>query len=76
MFSSITILKRYCKCASKKSSMMTEKFYLYDRFFMSNWNFTHLHVKILKGFIVIFVQNSMFFQITGFLVTVHIITVI
>ena len=41
---------------------MTKIFYLCDRFFESNRNFTTEHVKIVKvqGFLVTFVQNSTF----------------
>ena len=46
--------------------MVTKYFYLYDKFFVLNQNFTAEHVKIVKipgfpGFLVIFVQNSRFF---------------
>ena len=45
--------------------MMTNILNLYYRFFESNQNFTTEHVKIDKvpGFLVIFVQNSRFFQV-------------
>ena len=45
VLNSITTLKRYCKGTlnmlfNKKKLMMTKFFYLYDRFFVSNQNFT------------------------------------
>ena len=45
---------------------MTKSFYLYDRFFESNRNFTTEHVKIVitPGFLVIFVQKSSFFKVS------------
>ena len=43
---------------NKKTLMITKMFYIDDRFFESNRNFTTKHVKIVKipGFLVIFVQ--------------------
>ena len=41
---------------------MTKKIYLYDRFFVSNQNFTTEHVKIVKNS-RFFVQNSRFFNV-------------
>ena len=45
--------------------MITNFFYLYYRFFKSNWKFTLEHVTIVKilGFLVLFVQNSRFFKL-------------
>ena len=73
MLNNIKTLKRYCKATLnmfliKKIYDDDKIFYLYDRFFESNRNFTTEHVKIIKipgfsGFLVIFVQNFRFFQI-------------
>ena len=43
-------------------------FYLYNRFFESNQNFTTEYVKTVNipGFLVIFIQNSRFFQDSRF----------
>ena len=54
MLISIKILKRYCKTAlivffKKKNFDDDKKFYLHDKFFVSNWNFTAKHVKIVKN---------------------------
>ena len=53
VLNSITTLKRYCK-ATKNAFFNNKKFdddkyflYLYDRFFVSNQNFTTKHVKIV-----------------------------
>ena len=34
----------------KKDVVITEKSYLYGRFFVSNWNFTTEYIKIVKVF--------------------------
>ena len=53
MLNSIKTLKRYCKATlnmffNKKIFDDDKSFYLYDRFFESNQNFTTVHVKIDK----------------------------
>ena len=53
MLSSIKTLKRYCKATlnvffNKKNLMMAIKFYLYDRFFVSNQNLPLNLSKLLK----------------------------
>ena len=47
----------------KEKSDYDKNFHLYDRFFVTNQNFTTKHVKIGKipDFLVIFIQNSRFF---------------
>ena len=59
MFNSIKTLKRYCKATlnmffNEKNFDDDKNFYLYDRFFESNQNFTTEQVKIDK--------NSRFFS--------------
>ena len=53
MFDSIKLLKRYCKATlnmffNEKTFDDDNLFYLYDKFFESNRNFTIKHVKIVK----------------------------
>ena len=54
MLNSIKLLKRYCKAIlnvflyQKKFDDDKKKIYLYDRFFVSNRNFTSFYVKIVK----------------------------
>ena len=50
MLNSSKILKRYCKATLnvfKKKIYEDKKFYLHDKFFVPNQNFTAIHVKIV-----------------------------
>ena len=80
MLNNIKTLKRYCKATLnmfliKKIYDDDKIFYLYDRFFESNRNFTTEHVKIVKipGFYLKFPKFQVFLgffclncQIPGF----------